>query len=827
MKRHHRWDKRRILAILCASLLGFSGCAQGGNGAGSTSAADQTGAEAISAADQTGSTGEIAFHPPADTPTVIPGEKEETVYVKADATGKPKETTVEVVLRKITGTDPVEDLSNLREIKNTEGDEEYSSAGDGRYLWENHGEDIHYKGVSEDVLPVDVKTTYYLEGQEVTADHIAGKTGAVRIRFDYENHTEVPFMVLSAVLMDGSVFSDVAVENGRIIDLGEQKAVIGYAFPGLADRLKLTDYEPTEEVELPEFVEISARAVDFALDFTATVVSTGLFDEVKEKDLTDLEDMADDMDELTDASKELVDAAGELADGGAEFGDYLSQYFGGLSQISEGTGALDKGLKALADNIGRITDGSAALQNGLSQMEGSLSKIDLSALGSKESGEAAQAAAAAMQSLGRDTASLSEKLTSVFTAVERLGTFMEYLTTYAGQVEALKTAVDENPAPVLTEIAPDLSENLNNEASSQANAAVKAAAENAVKGVIQDSVLSAVESGMAAAVEKVAAKIAVAAAEQAAQGTADSAKDAVREGIEQSGALDDLGLTSEQVAAAKEQLIGEILNRIEAVPGDSSGLAYEVAAEVSGDISSGIASRITDEITGGITVDPDTVEIRLDELLTQTLSGMQEVLDGKYGNILSAKEEVGELTFPDMSILSAEQIAEISQILGNMGQALQVVSAYAEGVATLSDSLKGLSEGMKSLQSGVTALSKGSEELTGGLVVFKEALIAAADGSESLSSALREVAAAGGELDSAFGELVNGLDAFADGVSEFDEEGIRSLADLTGPEYLEVIRRVRASRDAERSYTNFSGICDGSKGSVRFIIETEEISAGD
>ena len=49
----------------------------------------------------------------------------------------------------------------------------------------------------------------------------------------------------------------------------------------------------------------------------------------------------------------------------------------------------------------------------------------------------------------------------------------------------------------------------------------------------------------------------------------------------------------------------------------------------------------------------------------------------------------------------------------------------------------------------------------------------------------------------------------------------------TGPEYMEVIRRVKAARDAEHSYNNFSGILDGQKGSVRFVIETEEIEADD
>ena len=87
------------------------------------------------------------------------------------------------------------------------------------------------------------------------------------------------------------------------------------------------------------------------------------------------------------------------------------------------------------------------------------------------------------------------------------------------------------------------------------------------------------------------------------------------------------------------------------------------------------------------------------------------------------------------------------------------------------------------------------------------------------------ISSAGCELGSAYWLLVEGMEEFADGLAEFDEEGIQSLAELAGPEYLDVIKGVRAARDAEHGYNNFSGICEGQKGSVKFIIETAEISA--
>ena len=429
----------------------------------------------------------MVFNPPVDTPFVTPGEKDESVYVKADASGKPTEKTVEVVLKKIEGSDPIEDRSNLREIKNTEGNEEYTEAGEGRYLWQNNGEDIHYKGKSDQALPVNVRITYYLEGQEVSAEKIAGKTGKVKIRFDYENSTDVPFMVLSAAMLPADVFSDVEVTNGRLMDLGDQKAVIGFAFPGLMDTLKLVDYEPTEEIELPEYVEIEAGAEDFALDFTASVVSTGLFEDLEDKDLEDLDKLPEDMEELTDASSEIRDAAQELADGGSEFGDYLSQYFDGLSQLSEGTDSLDQGLALLSQNISKISEGSKSLQGGLEQIDQSLAKADLSALSSPESRKASEAALAALQSIGENSAALKEKLTAVGTNLETVQTFVEDVNTYIGQVQALQKAVEDSPAPDLA--AADLengwTERINAEAASQAKDKAQTAADDARESIIE------------------------------------------------------------------------------------------------------------------------------------------------------------------------------------------------------------------------------------------------------------------------------------------------------------------------------------------------------
>ncbi len=744
MRKNYRLRKILITAVLCPALvLGMAACGQNSGNAGSGSPA--AGAESAAANGSEGDKTEVVFNPPVDTPFVTPGEKDESVYVKADAAGRPTEKTVEVVLKKIEGSDPIEDRSNLREIKNTEGNEEYTEAGEGRYLWQNNGEDIHYKGKSDQALPVNVRITYYLEGQEVSAEKIAGKTGKVKIRFDYENNTDVPFMVLSAAMLPADVFSDVEVTNGRLMDLGDQKAVIGFAFPGLMDTLKLVDYEPTEEIELPEYVEIEARAEDFALDFTASVVSTGLFEDLEDKDLEDLDKLPDDMDELTDASTEIRDAAQELADGGSEFGDYLSQYFDGLSQLSEGTDSLDQGLTLLSQNISKISEGSKSLQSGLDQIDQSLAKVDLSALSSPESKKASEAAQAALESIGENSAALKEKLTAVGTNLETVQTFVKDVNAYIGQVQDLQKAIEELPAPDLAaaDYENGWTERLNDEAASQAK--------------------------------------------EKAQEAADDVRDSIIEIVKGSSLPDDLGLTDEQ----KAQIIAQIVESID---------------------------------ENKVTVNEEDIEISLDAAFGEIRDGIQKEAEGQRNTLRDVSLKIAEPSVPDLEALSPEKMEEITQIIGNMEQSLAVIGAYAEGMSQTASGLTELSTALTQLKAGVSQLSGGSAQLSEGLGLFEKALEAASEGSAQLSSAMKTVSSAGGELGSAYWQLVDGMNEFADGIAEFDEEGIQSLAELAGPEYKDVIRGVRAARDAEHSYTNFSGICDGQKGSVRFIIETEEIN---
>lgn len=182
-------------------------------------------------------------------PKTTPGgvDKSETVYAKANADGTVTETTVEAVLKARDGA-TIPDVAALRDIINKEGDEEYTTGADNALTWQNSGSAITYEGKSDAALPVTTRVTYYLNGVETAPDDLAGQSGRVRIHFDYTNHTRetvtvdgqeytvsVPFTAITAVILDGDKFSNIEADNGKVMELDGQTAVLGTVTPGLAD----------------------------------------------------------------------------------------------------------------------------------------------------------------------------------------------------------------------------------------------------------------------------------------------------------------------------------------------------------------------------------------------------------------------------------------------------------------------------------------------------------------------------------------------------------------------------------------------------------------
>lgn len=307
--------------------------------------------------------------------TAQTGDKSETVYAVMDADGNTTDVSVSEWLKNEGKSNNLSDYSNLKNIKNTSGDEKMSRDGN-KLVWAAKGKDIHYTGDYDGELPVKVKVSYYLNGTKVTADEIAGKKGNVKIRFDYDINDSVkengysltrPYAIVSAVVLSNDNFTNVTVNNGKAVNDGNSTAVVGIALPGMSDNLQI------DELDIPDHVTINAKTTNFEIDGTYTVADSGFMNDVDTTKLDDatgqIDELESALDKLSDASKKLVDGSSKLAKGANRLANSSSQIEEGTETLKQGTGDLKTGVKDLSDGADKLVAGAQDLSSGTIQMK--------------------------------------------------------------------------------------------------------------------------------------------------------------------------------------------------------------------------------------------------------------------------------------------------------------------------------------------------------------------------------------------------------------------------------------------------------------------------
>lgn len=293
-------------------------------------------------------------------------EKNETVYVLCAPDGSTRRVIVTGHLTNPQAAETLPDVSSLTDIESVKGYETFDGT-----QWQADGQDIYYRGDSNDELPVDVRISYTLDGEAVTPEELAGKSGRVTIRFDFtvtasrtvtidgqKETVTLPFAMLSAVLMENDVFRNVAVVNGRVVNDGDRMLVVGAALPGMAKNLKLAE---DTDVTLPEYVEITADAENFALPLSLICATCEPFARLDTEKLNSAADLQDAADQLTDGMARLMSGSGALVDG--------------LSELNEKSGALISGVDTLTDGLTTLTGYNDSLNQGASQVFSSLLSV--------------------------------------------------------------------------------------------------------------------------------------------------------------------------------------------------------------------------------------------------------------------------------------------------------------------------------------------------------------------------------------------------------------------------------------------------------------------
>lgn len=304
--------------------------------------------------------------------------KEETVYVMAGNNGQVDKIIVSEWLKNLGKKSLIKDQTELKKIENVKGEETFENG-----TWNAQGKDIYYQGEISKELPVEMNIRYYLDGKRVSAKEIAGKSGKVKIHFDYTNNQKidgvyVPFVLLTSMSLDNEKFTDVEVVNGKAINDGQKTMIVGYALPGLEKSLKLS----STDINIPDYVEVTCKAEDFALDGTMTVATSSLLSDLDIGEINSIDDLNSAMDELQSAAQQLQDGSVKLQSGADELskgtGDLysgtktlkekVSQLAAGLQSASAGAAQLESGAGALQSGAGKLQSGAESLQGGIGQV---------------------------------------------------------------------------------------------------------------------------------------------------------------------------------------------------------------------------------------------------------------------------------------------------------------------------------------------------------------------------------------------------------------------------------------------------------------------------
>ena len=309
--------------------------------------------------------------------------KSETVYAVMNGDGSIKSTTVSEHLYSASGLSGVTDKTTLTDIQNTESDAEFTQNGE-ELVWNTNDTDVYYKGNTDKALPIDVKVTYALDGQEAALEDIIGKSGHLTVTVALKNNETgtvnvngkdrtivTPLITAVGVILGGDA-SNVTAEHGMVESAAKSSVAAFVTLPGVKDSLSglLPDEVDSIEDYLQDTVTVEADVEDFTCPqvMVACATSTAALGTSNVFDLSSINDLTDGINQLNDAMSQLMDGASQLVDG-------TSQLAGGVLALLDGANTLNNGAAALDDGLGRLTNGldtlsanNAALNAGAQQV---------------------------------------------------------------------------------------------------------------------------------------------------------------------------------------------------------------------------------------------------------------------------------------------------------------------------------------------------------------------------------------------------------------------------------------------------------------------------
>lgn len=580
---------------------------------------------------------------------VFAASKSETVYSNLDSNGKAYKTIVSTQLTNEDKSDEITDISNLLNIENTNGDETFKKEGN-QIVWDSNGNNIYYKGESDKQLPVECKITYELNGEEISAEELKGKSGNVKIKINYTNNEKhivsingkqvtmyTPFIIVAGTKIDNAKNKNIQITNGKIVDNGESTLAVGIAMPGMQENIGISK----SKIDIPEEIEISMETEDFEMGNIIAVVAVKGIDE----DLTsDLNSMYSQINELANASNEILAGANQLKEG-------TSELVSGVDQLKDGTGAAYAGSKQIKDEVEESTknlknDNTPAIDSKTLEAIKAQAMQIATLSDEQKAGIAAQAKAAAKLTDAQKAeiaaqAKLTDEQKAKITAQAKAG---------AEFTETQKTAIIEQAQKKYTETLTEAEKQLiltvaQNTAYQTATTTALAVAESTAEATALKVAQSVAESTAEATALKVAQSVAESTAEATAQTVAQSTATQTAETtaltVAQSTATQTAGATATQTATqvgnqAKQKFTNQVVSQMSTL-----GTALDELTNGLANIDNGVSALSvgTNKLDSGALQLANGVKT----FNEQGISKINNLVNGDLRNIASRVEKMNEL----------------------------------------------------------------------------------------------------------------------------------------------------------------------------------------
>lgn len=763
-------------------------------------------------------------------------DKDESVYLISDANGNVNKTIVVDHLKNKDKKDTLEDASNLSDIENVKGKEKFTQSGD-KLTWQAGGKDIYYQGTATEEPPVTQKVTYYLDGKEISPEDLAGKSGKVKIRFDYTNTTSytetvngekqtvsVPFAAITGLVL-GDGFENIEVTNGKAEVSDSSSVVLGYALPGLKDSLGIKDKDLDGDVNIPEYMEMTADVENFSMPAAMTfVVNASDYVSTDGIDTSDLDDMIND---LKDASTQLQDGSKTLAEGTDTLADGLSTLQSKLGTFASGVGTLQSGLKTYTDGVSTLSGGLNTLGNSTGALVSGADKLN-SGAGQLASGSA---------TLKDGLKSYTDGASQLQAGINKLYNTLDAGLTDKQKAEIQKTAVEsvqdsfkgETGVTVQKTIYAGLRYQTDDNGNLIGDGDLYTSLYN---GTVGQKFEENLDSAYALVVNTV---LSTAAGVKSGTVQSDVLAQTIKESYKKASDAYEAAITVSVQSGTLDETTKAVL----------SNTQYQEAFITYNAIQNMSASQLAEAIYAKTNA-TDTLISMTETQLKETLESDKNSSDIKSGvetaiNTLATKlsgacEQVSEQVASSAAITGAQGTMDtVKAGLGNEKDEKTLIG----GAEKLTSSNNELNAGATALNAGASQLSAGTQSLMNSVPTLTSGIKQLVDGSNTLVANNAQLNSGASQLADGTNQIVSGVDqlttgsktlsegahTLADGMVQFNEEGINKILDAYNGDLKPFTDKLQAVIDAGEEYQTYSAIADGQTGSVKFIYKLASIDA--